>query len=112
MSRAKNESTPRTPMKLHKWADIRRTRLTPAEIEEQDRLVAQDLLEMDLAEIRSTSGKTQVEVAKAAEMTQSELSKVERRDDHLVSTLRRIVEALGGELEIRAVFENRTVRLR
>jgi predicted transcriptional regulator len=44
-------------------------------------------------------------------MSQSEVARFEKRDDHRISTLRRIVEALGGELEIRAVFKGRTVRL-
>jgi len=42
---------------------------------------------------------TQVDVARTAEMTQSELSRLESRGDHRISTLRRYVEALGGEGE-------------
>jgi hypothetical protein len=44
-------------------------------------------------------------------MTQSELSRLESRDDHLTSTLRRYVEALGGTLEISAVFGKRRIKL-
>jgi hypothetical protein len=44
-------------------------------------------------------------------MTQSELSRLESRDDHLTSTLRRYVEALGGTLEISAVFGGRRIKL-
>jgi transcriptional regulator with XRE-family HTH domain len=64
---------------------------------------------VSLAELRKELGVTQVEMAKAAEMTQSELSKLERRDDHLVSTLRRAVRALGGELEVTAVVGNKRI---
>ena len=46
-----------------------------------------------------------------AEMTQSELSRLESRTDHLTSTLRRYVEALGGKLEVTAVFGGRRVKL-
>ena len=43
---------------------------------------------------------------------QGSLSKIEHQDDLLVSTLRRYVEALGGALEIRARFQDRSVTLR
>ena len=43
---------------------------------------------------------------------QSEVSKAERRDDHLLSTLRRYIEALGGELEVVARFGDKSVRLK
>lgn len=65
-----------------------------------------------LAELRQLLGRTQVETAAAAGMDQSELSKAERRDGHRVSTLRRYVEALGGELEVRARFGKASVVLR
>lgn len=65
-----------------------------------------------LSELRKLVGRTQMETAAAAGMDQSELSKAERRDGHRVATLRRYVEALGGELEIRARFGNRTVPLK
>jgi hypothetical protein len=44
-------------------------------------------------------------------MTQSELSRLESRGDHRISTLRRYVEALGGELEVTALFGGRRVKL-
>ena len=44
------------------------------------------------------------DVARTAEMTQSELSRLESRGDHRISTLTRYVEALGGELEVAAIF--------
>jgi predicted transcriptional regulator len=54
---------------------------------------------------------TQAEVSQTADMTQSELSRLEGRTDHLTSTLRRYVEALGGKLEVTAVFGGRRVKL-
>ena len=67
---------------------------------------------MNLAALRELAGKTQVEMAQLAEMTQSELSRTERRDDHLLSTLRRYVQALGGRLEVLAVFDDRQIKLK
>src|SRR5438105_15078897 len=100
------------PMKLHKWKDIEAKRFTPEQIARSEKWVERELLEMDLRAVRELTGKTQEEVAKAAEMTQSELSRVERREDHRISTIRRIIEALGGELEVTAIFGDKRVRLR
>ncbi len=44
-------------------------------------------------------------------MTQPQLSRVETRRDHLLSTLRRYVEALGGTIEIVAVVKDARVIL-
>lgn len=98
-------------MKLHKWNDIKRSAKDPARAERVARRVEAELVDLSLADLRRELGVTQVEMAKAAEMTQSELSKLERRDDHLVSTLRRAVRALGGELEVTAVVGNKRVKL-
>jgi len=98
-------------MKLHKWSDVRQRRHTPDELAKIDAEVQRDLLEMNLKEIREMLGKTQTEVATLAEMTQGELSRAESRADHRISTLRRIVKALGGDLEVVATFGNKSVRL-
>jgi hypothetical protein len=44
-------------------------------------------------------------------LTQSERSRLESPSHHRISTLRRYVEALGGELEIAALFGGRRVEL-
>ena len=94
------------------WAEIRDRNTTPARMAKIRRLVAKDLLDMDLRAIRQVVSKTPVDVAGALKVDQSLVSKMEARGDHLVSTLRRYVEALGGELEIVATFGDRRVRLR
>jgi transcriptional regulator with XRE-family HTH domain len=66
---------------------------------------------LTLADLRRFRGLTQIQLAAAAGMDQSELSKAERRSGHRVSTLRLYVEALGGELEIFARFGSERVRL-
>ena len=59
---------------------------------------------LSLAELRTASGKTQVDLAEASGIAQGEVSKIEHRDDMLMSTLRRYIEALGAKLEIVAAF--------
>lgn len=66
---------------------------------------------LSLKALRQALELTQAEVGAVAEMTQSELSRLEAREDHLTSTLRRYVEALGGKLEVSAVFGKRRVKL-
>ena len=54
---------------------------------------------------------TQQELAQALNVDQSAISKLEHRTDMYVSTLRRCIAAMGGQLEIRAVFPEGTVRI-
>jgi hypothetical protein len=99
-------------MKLHKWSDLRKQKFTPEQLAKTDRRVQQEILRLNLRALRELLGKTQVQLAKATKMNQSDLSKAENRTDHLVSTLRRYVEALGGHLEILATFGDKQVKLR
>ncbi|MDP1918927.1 MAG: helix-turn-helix transcriptional regulator [Myxococcales bacterium] len=58
-----------------------------------------------LAALRLERGQTQSQVAKGAGFKQEAVSRLERvADDAKVSTLRRYVESLGGELRVVAVF--------
>ena len=95
-----------------KWEELRRQKFSEEEIRQIDREAIEELIEMDLRALRESAGKTQVELAELSKLAQSELSKIERRDDHMVSTLRRFVEGLGGKLEISAVFGDTRIVLR
>ena len=99
-------------MQTKTWRDIRSRRFSPQKLNEIDRAVEAELLEMDLKELREAAGKTQEELATALKKAQSEISRVEGRSDYRLSTLQRYVAALGGELEIVAKLGNRRVRLR
>jgi predicted transcriptional regulator len=94
------------------WKTLKQSRLSPeAEARVRARVQAQ-VKELTLKAMRQELDLTQVEVSRSADMTQSELSRLESRSDHLTSTLRRYVEALGGKLEITAVFGDVRVRLK
>lgn len=56
--------------------------------------------EVSLAELRKDLERSQVELARKMGVRQADVSKIERRSDMHVSTLRRYVEAAGGSLEI------------
>ena len=98
-------------MATYKWSELKE-KLAPERRARLDADVRRELLAMELRELRQEAGKTQAEVAEIAEMTQAELSKFERRDDHLISTLRRYVTALGGRLEVVAVFDKKRIPLK
>ncbi|MEI8376100.1 MAG: helix-turn-helix transcriptional regulator [Planctomycetota bacterium] len=70
------------------------------------------MAEMLLSEIRQATGLTQEEVAASLGIKQPTLSRIESQDDIQVSTLQRLVRALGGELEIIAHLPGRDVRIR
>ncbi len=67
--------------------------------------------EMALDELRTALDLTQEQLAEVLHVRQAAISKVERRSDMFISTLRKIIEAMGGELEIRAVLPGGTVRI-
>ena len=74
-----------------------------------------DMMERDLslAELRRARAMTQDQLAADLHVGQASIAKLERRTDMYLSTLRRFVEAMGGELEIIARFPDQPdVRLR
>jgi transcriptional regulator with XRE-family HTH domain len=66
--------------------------------------VAEGAIAMPLDALRDARQLTQVQMAQLLKISQGAVSKVERRTDMFVSTLRNYVRAIGGDLEIRAVF--------
>jgi len=72
----------------------------------QDSLAA-----MPLDQLRKAQEVTQLQLAEILGVNQGEVSKIEHRADICVSTLADYIEAMGGRLEIRAVFKDREVRI-
>jgi len=69
------------------------------------------LFEMLLSEVRKLAGKSQREVAEALGIRQPSVSKLESQSDMQISTLQRIIAALGGELDVIARFPKGAVRI-
>jgi predicted XRE-type DNA-binding protein len=67
--------------------------------------------ELLVSELRELAGKSQREVAKLLGIKQPSLSKLENQSDIQVSTLQKIIEALGGELHLVARFPKGAVRI-
>ena len=85
-------------------ADARAKAITLMNVMERD---------LSLAELRRARLMTQDQLAADLHVGQASIAKLERRTDMYLSTLRRFVEAMGGELEIVARFPDQPhVRLR
>ena len=69
----------------------------------------ESLASMPLDELRKLREMTQLQLGEALGVHQSEVSKIEHRSDICLSTLVDYIEALGGHLELRAVFPDREV---
>lgn len=69
------------------------------------------MTEMLLSELRKSAGITQEELASSLGIKQPTLSRMESQSDMQISTLRRLIESLGGELEIIAHLPDGDVRL-
>jgi predicted transcriptional regulator len=85
----------------------------PAERRARVDRVAKDLREeMDLAQLRTARQLSQAALGEILHVEQPAVAKLEKRTDMYVSTLRRFIEAMGGELEITARFPGHNVRIK
>ena len=69
------------------------------------------LEEMPLQELRQARSLSQEQLAKMLRIKQGSVSKLERRTDMYISTLRNYLRAMGGELEIIAHFPDGDIKI-
>jgi len=85
------------------WREVRAEKLTPERDQKIRERVEVELRAIaSLRELRKAAGLTQEALAEFMNVSQPELSRVENSANPTIATLRKFVEALGGELEIRA----------
>ena len=65
-----------------------------------------------LDKLRTAREFTQAELSQVLKVDQASISKLERRTDMYIGTLRRYIEAMGGSLQIRAVFPDGEVLIK
>src|SRR6202790_1432168 len=83
-------------------------KLSPAERKKVESRAAQIMAEeMSLRDLRKARRLTQARVAKTLGITQDSVSRLEKRTDLLLSTLRKTVKAMGGDVRITAEFPDR-----
>ncbi len=81
-----------------------RDKMSPEAKERSERLAGEMRSNIRLAELRDALGVTQDELGQLLKRKQAAISRLERRSDMHVSTLREFVKALGGRLELIASF--------
>ena len=83
-------------------------KLSPAQRKKVEARAAQLIAEeMTLQQLRHARKLTQQKIAKSLHIGQEGVSKLEKRSNLLISTLRSYVEAMGGQLHLMAKFPNR-----
>lgn len=97
-------------METGRFEDIRRS--SPEKVKEHERWAPYAVDGATLVELRQLVGKTQEEVGRAMGVTGVEVGRFEKRRDVQVSTVRRYLAALGGELDTFARFGEKIVPLR
>lgn len=94
----------------HKWKDIRRKHSPEVEAEIQRKVKA--LVDsVTLNQVREARNLTQANLANILGVNQGSVSKMEKRTDMYVSTLRSFIQAMGGQLQIKAVFPEGEVEI-
>ena len=96
---------------MAKKFDELRQRMSPEARKRADELTAQLLAEMPLQELRQARSLTQEQLASTLGINQAAVSKLERRADMYLSTLRSYIKAMGGELRLIAEFPDGCVSI-
>ncbi len=96
--------------KLTKFSDLEAKMSSKARAE-SDRLFKEHLKEMPLHKLRAARQLTQQQLAQTLDMSQAAISQLEKRTDMYLSTLENFIEAMGGQLELYAVFPDGKVKL-
>ncbi|CAN5182388.1 XRE family transcriptional regulator [soil metagenome] len=86
-------------------------KMDPERLARIDKRVAKTLRRMALKELRQAREQTQAEIGESLHIKQAGISRIERQTDIYISTLRRYVEALGGELQVVAKFSDTRIEI-
>ncbi len=94
----------------HKFKELQ-TKISAERRARVEERVREAIKEMALDELRTAREFTQAELSQVLRVDQGSISKLERRTDMYIGTLRRYIEAMGGSLQIRAVFPDGEVQI-
>jgi len=96
---------------MSKPFNILRKKMSPAAQSAATKKTNQMLKEMPLQELRQAHHMSQQRLAEVLSTKQANVSRMERRTDMYISTLRSYIEAMGGELDIVARFPDGEVHI-
>ena len=94
----------------HSFAELR-SRMTPEAQAQAQAEALQIDTKMRLADVRRALKLSQEDIAQVLQVGQGSVAKMEKRADMYVSSLRRFIEAMGGELDIIARFADHSVKI-
>jgi hypothetical protein len=86
-----------------KWSELKH-KSSPERLAARRQEASAELARIGFDKLRQARQQTQIAVAQRLNIPQGAVSRMEKRSDLLLSTLREYVNALGGRLELRAVF--------
>lgn len=96
---------------MAKSFNILKEKLSPESRARIDERVKLALKEMPLSELRQARQLTQQQLAEKLHVKQASVSKMESQTDMYISTMRKYIEAMGGELEIIAKFPEGSIKV-
>lgn len=88
-----------------------RDKMGPQRRKKNDQAVKEELRLMLLSELRKVESLSQAELARRMGVSQPAIARIESQNDVQVSTLQRLVESLGGSLEVIAKLPSGTYRV-
>ncbi|MFI5381530.1 MAG: helix-turn-helix domain-containing protein [Tepidisphaerales bacterium] len=92
--------------------ELCRRTMTPQSIARAKAKTARILADMELREIREALQISQRGLARSMKVAQPTLAKIEKQTDMQIATLRKVVRALGGDIDIIARFPGADVRVK
>ena len=87
----------------HKWDDLKH-KVSAERREQIARQAREEVRRLSLNQLREARNLTQTNLAQALDVNQGAVSKMEKRTDMYISTLRSYLKAMGAELQIKAIF--------
>lgn len=96
---------------MAKSFDLLKSRISQERKAKIDERIKEALAEMPLAELRQARRLTQEQIARSMKVKQASISKMEGQTDMYISTLRKYISAMGGELEIIAKFPEGNIKI-
>ena len=95
---------------LRKFSELE-AKMSPEALARAKKRAEEMLKEMPLHELRQARGLSQETIAKKLNIKQGNISRLEKRTDVYVSTLRKTIEAMGGSLDIIARFPDGDIKV-
>ncbi|MDO8954618.1 MAG: helix-turn-helix transcriptional regulator [Gammaproteobacteria bacterium] len=96
---------------MAKSFNILKNKMSKSAQKEANLLTEKMISDMPLQELRQAKNMSQERLAEILDTKQSNISRIEKRTDMYISTLRSYIQAMGGELQITAHFPEGNINI-